>query len=94
MLIEARILVLQGGEDSINTLVLVAGVNRYKGNVKIVRNEVVRQQNHNKEINMQIINEKLKQWEYVISVFDNMKCTILPDIDKTVEIESTKKLKK
>lgn len=81
-------------ENLFNTLVLVAGVNRYKGNVKIVRNEVVRQQSHNKEINMQIINEKLKQWEYVISVFDNMKFTILPDIDKTVEIESTKKLKK
>lgn len=73
-------------EQLFNTLVMVAGINRFKDNLKMVANALKEQQPYNQNINMEVINNKVKQWEYVISFFENIKYTVKHDLEQKKEI--------
>ena len=72
--------------------VMVAGVNRYKSNLKMIPVLLDRAKEYGKDVNLEEIGNKVKQWEYVVSFFEGMKCVVSPE--QTVEVKPPKKLKK
>lgn len=78
-------------EQLFKLLVITAGINRYKGNLQLIEKTLERVTRQ--EVNMEVINDGIKQFEYIVSFFENIHYTLAYKLNKKEENKSSKKLK-
>lgn len=81
-------------EELFELTVMVAGVNRYKGDLKMIEEALERAKRNNQEVNIDAVNKVIQRFEYIVSIFENTTYNLTYDLEKKDNLQKTIKVKK